>query len=445
MAITAGTTYVAGYLAPNGHYSDTSPGLSTAVDNPPLHALANGTSANGVYAYDAPAHVPDQQLQRDQLLGRRAVRARRPPGQATNVTATAGRRLGDRQLDGSVDRRPSTTYTVTPVHRHDRADPDDRDWHAAGDQRDDHRPHRGHELHVHGAGLQPAAGSGPASGAVQRGHTDRGLGAVGPDRRDSGPRPATAQVSWTAPANNGGSPITGYTVTPFIGTTAQTPGRGRLHSGDDRHGADQRHRLHVHGHRHHGSGTGPASTASNAVTPQDTIFDFATPTTVDSGDANPVELGVKFKADVSGTVTGIRFYKAATNTGTHIGSLWTSTGTLLARRRSPTRPPPAGSTSTFATPVAITAGTTYVAGYFAPNGHYSVGHRPQRGGRQPAAARDRERHEPERRLRVRAREHVPDQQLQRHQLPRRRHVQGRVIAMRTRHSSRCWLVASSPG
>ena len=41
-------------------------------------------------------------------------------------------------------------------------------------------------------------------------------------------------------------------------------------------------------------------------------------------------------------VTGIRFYKAATNTGTHVGSLWTSTGTLLARPRSPTRPPPAG-------------------------------------------------------------------------------------------------------
>ena len=33
---------------------------------------------------------------------------------------------------------------------------------------------------------------------------------------------ASAQVSWTAPSN-GGSPITSYTVTPFIGSTAQTP------------------------------------------------------------------------------------------------------------------------------------------------------------------------------------------------------------------------------
>ena len=43
---------------------------------------------------------------------------------------------------------------------------------------------------------------------------------------------------------------------------------------------------------------------------------------------------MKFKADSNGTVTGVRFYKAAANTGTHIGSLWTAAGTCSPGRRS---------------------------------------------------------------------------------------------------------------
>ena len=34
-----------------------------------------------------------------------------------------------------------------------------------------------------------------------------------------------ASVTWTAPASNGGSPITSYRVTPYIGSTAQAPAR----------------------------------------------------------------------------------------------------------------------------------------------------------------------------------------------------------------------------
>jgi hypothetical protein len=44
-----------------------------------------------------------------------------------------------------------------------------------------------------------------------------------------------------------------------------------------------------------------------------------TPATLDSGDGNAIEVGVKFRADTAGAITGIRFYKATTNTGTHIG------------------------------------------------------------------------------------------------------------------------------
>ena len=42
------------------------------------------------------------------------------------------------------------------------------------------------------------------------------------------------------------------------------------------------------------------------------------------------------------------------------------------RRPSPARRPPAGSPSPSPRPVNVTAGTTYVASYYAPSGHYSV-------------------------------------------------------------------------
>ena len=54
------------------------------------------------------------------------------------------------------------------------------------------------------------------------------------------------------------------------------------------------------------------------------------PGTVDAGADSAVELGVKFKSDVNGSIVGIRFYKASTNVGTHVANIWTSTGTLLA-------------------------------------------------------------------------------------------------------------------
>ena len=107
------------------------------------------------------------------------------------------------------------------------------------------------------------------------------------------------------------------------------------------------------------------------MTPQATIFDFATPATVDSGDTTSVELGVKFKADYNGSITGIRFYKASTNIGMHTGSLWSSTGTRLAQATFANESASGWQTVTFASPVSVTAGTTYVASYFAPSGHYS--------------------------------------------------------------------------
>ena len=102
-----------------------------------------------------------------------------------------------------------------------------------------------------------------------------------------------------------------------------------------------------------------------------TIFGTRLPKTVSDPDKNPVELGVKFRAATSGSITGIRFYKGSTNTGTHTGSLWTSGGSRLASVTFTGETASGWQSMSFASPVAVTAGTTYVASYYAPVGRYS--------------------------------------------------------------------------
>jgi N,N-dimethylformamidase beta subunit-like, C-terminal/Domain of unknown function (DUF4082)/Bacterial Ig-like domain/Bacterial Ig domain len=95
------------------------------------------------------------------------------------------------------------------------------------------------------------------------------------------------------------------------------------------------------------------------------------PVTVDSGDGNAVTLGVRVTPTQGGYITGIRFYKAPANTGTHIGTLWSSTGTQLAAGTFTNETASGWQQLNFAQPVPVKANTTYVASYFAPNGHYS--------------------------------------------------------------------------
>jgi hypothetical protein len=92
---------------------------------------------------------------------------------------------------------------------------------------------------------------------------------------------------------------------------------------------------------------------------------------VDAADTSAVNLGVQFQAASSGFITGVRFYKEADNTGTHIGSLWSSTGTLLATGTFTNETASGWQELDFSSPVAVTAGTTYVASYFTSTGHYA--------------------------------------------------------------------------
>ena len=60
------------------------------------------------------------------------------------------------------------------------------------------------------------------------------------------------------------------------------------------------------------------------------VFGQEPPASPDSGDTSAVELGLRFTAAKTGYITGVRFFKSTTNTGTHVGSLWTASGTRLA-------------------------------------------------------------------------------------------------------------------
>lgn len=102
------------------------------------------------------------------------------------------------------------------------------------------------------------------------------------------------------------------------------------------------------------------------------LFDGLVPATAAVNDPDAVELGTAFTPSQNGTVTAVKFFKGAGNTGTHTGSLWDSSGTRLGQVTFTDETATGWQTATFATPVAVSAGATYVVSYFAPNGRYSA-------------------------------------------------------------------------
>jgi hypothetical protein len=96
------------------------------------------------------------------------------------------------------------------------------------------------------------------------------------------------------------------------------------------------------------------------------------PVVLDSQDPSAVELGLKFRSDVDGFVKGVRFYKSASNTGTHIGNLWTTSGRLLATATFVSETPSGWQQVLFDNPIPINAHTLYVVSYHTNVGHYSA-------------------------------------------------------------------------
>ena len=116
------------------------------------------------------------------------------------------------------------------------------------------------------------------------------------------------------------------------------------------------------------SGAGPLATSTSYAA---TIWDGAVPPLgAIYIDSQPIELGVKFKADQAGYITGLRFYKANGDPGTHVGNLWSASGTWLASVVFTGETASGWQEMALGTPIPILANTTYVASYYSPSNYY---------------------------------------------------------------------------
>ena len=352
----------------------------------PLHALQDGVSGgNGVYGYGATSTFPTNTFNAanywvDVVFSTGS--APTVPGAPTNVTATAGNAAAVVSWAAPSDGGSAiTSYTVTPYVGTTAQTPTTVTGNPPATTANVTGLTNG-TAYTFKVSATNAVGTGPASAASNSvTPTASAFAPAAPTGVSATAGDASAVVTWAAPSD-GGSPITSYTVTPYVGTTAQTPTTVT--------GSPPATTANVTGLTNgtaytftvsatNAVGTGPASAASNPVTPAAaascsacTIWpSSATPVNPSDPDTGSVEVGVKFKADVNGQITGIRFYKGSANTGTHVGNLWTSSGTKLASVTFSSETASGWQQVSFASPVAITAGTVYVASYFAPAGHYA--------------------------------------------------------------------------
>jgi Domain of unknown function (DUF4082)/Putative Ig domain/Bacterial Ig-like domain (group 2) len=363
--ITPNTVYVASYFCSNGHYStDIDYFAGAGFTNGPLQALAEGVSGpNGVYKYSATSTFPDQGWGAANYWIDVAFTSSPPPTLSSiSVSPVAPTLLtgATQAFTATGTYSNGTTQNITSQVT----------WASSVTAR----------ATVNSSGLASAiaAGSttisatlGAISGnttlTVQTGSLTIATGSLASGTVGTAYTVNLAATGGTLPytwALASGSLPTGLTLNASTGAIAGTPSLAGTYNFTARVT----------------DATNPVQTVTKAlsiivaVAPTTVTLwsSSAVPTLIDGGVDTPVELGVKFRSDVDGTITGIRFYKASANTGTHIGSLWSSTGTLLATVTFINETTSGWQQAIFSSPVTITANTVYVASYHVNGGHYSA-------------------------------------------------------------------------
>jgi hypothetical protein len=313
VTIAPNTTYVVAYFSTSGFAYNASYFTNNGVDNPPLHALKYGVDGpNGVYLYASSAQFPtydgwDQNYWADVVFS-----------STTSPPSTPDMTIASNHTGSFTQGQTGATYSIT-----------------AGN-----------------------GGTGPTSGTVTVTETvPAGLTAT-----------SIQGSGWTCtqpagPCTRGdvlaaGTNYPAITVTVNVSSTAPASvtnavtvsGGGETNTANDQ--AADPTTIQASG----SSGTATSIWSSSAV-PQNPLYSAA-----------PVTLGVKFRSDVSGSITALRFYKGAGNNGTHTGMLYTSNGTLLAKVTYTGETASGWQQMNLPTPVTIVANTTYVVAYFSTTG-----------------------------------------------------------------------------
>ncbi|PMB04903.1 Ig domain-containing protein group 1 domain-containing protein [Fischerella thermalis CCMEE 5273] len=109
-----------------------------------------------------------------------------------------------------------------------------------------------------------------------------------------------------------------------------------------------------------GIGSVTFSATANPPGGTQTVLTTQVPSISNITDGVPYELGMKFRSTKGGQITAIRFWKASSETGTHIGKIWTATGTLLESVTFTNETASGWQQQLLETPVNIQANTTYV-------------------------------------------------------------------------------------
>lgn len=91
-----------------------------------------------------------------------------------------------------------------------------------------------------------------------------------------------------------------------------------------------------------------------------TLFTNQTPVSPNATDGVAYELGMKFKSTKAGNILAIRYYKAASDTGTHVGRIWSATGSPLTSVTFTGETASGWQEQALPTPLAILANTTYM-------------------------------------------------------------------------------------